>query len=91
MYSFPSRRTWAFSFAAAMLPAASRSLHLHDFGANETLFDVAVNFSRGFHGGGTFADRPRANFGFARGEKWHQSHQIVGRADQAVEPGSFNP
>ena len=34
----------------------------HDFGADETFFDVAVDFASGFDGGGAFADGPGAGF-----------------------------
>src|SRR5579863_3167981 len=61
----------------------------NDFRANETLFDVAVNGSGGFDCGRALANRPGADFRLACGEKRSQTHQLVGRANQAVESRLF--
>ena len=61
----------------------------HDFRADETFFDVAVNFACGFDGGGAFSNGPRADFRLARGEIRNQAHQLVGGVNQAIEAGFF--
>ena len=89
MYSFPSRRTCARSRATGRLPAASKSVPAHHFGANEAALDVRVNRAGGFLRVHAALDRPGAHFRFARGEKGSQAQQLISGLNQAVEPRRF--
>src|SRR5947199_10836508 len=57
----------------------------HNFGADETFFDVAVDFAGGFDGGGASADGPGAGFRVANGEKRDETQKIVGRVDEPYD------
>src|SRR2546427_12099498 len=56
----------------------------HNFGADETFFDVAVDFAGGFDGGGGSADGPGAGFRAANGGKRGGTQTNGGRLE---EPG----
>jgi hypothetical protein len=82
---FPFEADLSFFLCSGNAARGEEVFAANDFGANEALFDVAVNFTRGFDGSGAFANGPGANFRLARGEKREQTHEVVGCANQAVE------
>src|SRR5215471_17427462 len=57
----------------------------HDFGANESPRNIAVNFARRHLRRGMTRDRPGAALVFAHREKGNVSKQIVGGANDPIE------
>src|SRR5947208_2522750 len=73
-------RLLAFGFAAV----AHEIVVGDDFGADESLLDVAVDLAGGLLGDGAATDRPRADFVLTGREKADQIEEMVGGSYEAI-------